>query len=356
MGRKRDAEIKYMCFITIFSLICFVVTTFITSQKRQKLKEEQVKIYRVIQAQTSTRSRNNQRNTSIKATRVEDKHRQWFSQSLSVQIDTIKAMDIKKRVISSGMSWKKMLSNSVEIVKEFNGKLYRKNESQKKLRMKAVENCAIVGNGGVLLDSRCGDEINAHDFVFRINMAPIDGFRTDVGSRVDFMALNSQGTRQLLGCMKRSTQGCTQTLRTLSMLEKGYLWFSKYTTVNLKLSSAIYEYVNTTIFVFPFRLWNTSGYPSSGLFVYSLASTMCKRISLYGFYPFKQTNDGSRLTYNYYTDIGIDEFEIGHDMPNEYELLQALHNQRILRLVTDPCPPIEKYEVRNRKHKRRTEY
>ncbi|XP_028332143.1 alpha-N-acetylgalactosaminide alpha-2,6-sialyltransferase 2 [Gouania willdenowi] len=43
--------------------------------------------------------------------------------------------------------------------------------------------CAVVGNGGILKDSKKGKEIDAHDYVFRTNGAIIKGFEEDVGSR-----------------------------------------------------------------------------------------------------------------------------------------------------------------------------
>ncbi|XP_033114095.1 CMP-N-acetylneuraminate-poly-alpha-2,8-sialyltransferase-like isoform X2 [Anneissia japonica] len=36
--------------------------------------------------------------------------------------------------------------------------------------------CAVIGNSGILLGSKCGAEIDAHDFVLRSNMAPTKRF------------------------------------------------------------------------------------------------------------------------------------------------------------------------------------
>lgn len=43
--------------------------------------------------------------------------------------------------------------------------------------------CAVVGNGGILKDSKKGKEIDAHHYVFRTNGAITKGFEQDVGSR-----------------------------------------------------------------------------------------------------------------------------------------------------------------------------
>ncbi|XP_033634339.1 alpha-N-acetylgalactosaminide alpha-2,6-sialyltransferase 2-like [Asterias rubens] len=46
--------------------------------------------------------------------------------------------------------------------------------------------CAIIGNGGVMNGSNKGEEIDAHDYVFRVNVALTKGFEKDVGSKTSF--------------------------------------------------------------------------------------------------------------------------------------------------------------------------
>ncbi|XP_008587111.1 PREDICTED: alpha-N-acetylgalactosaminide alpha-2,6-sialyltransferase 2 [Galeopterus variegatus] len=46
--------------------------------------------------------------------------------------------------------------------------------------------CAVVGNGGILNGSRQGANIDAHDYVFRLNGAVIKGFERDVGTKISF--------------------------------------------------------------------------------------------------------------------------------------------------------------------------
>nr|XP_033467589.1 alpha-N-acetylgalactosaminide alpha-2,6-sialyltransferase 2-like isoform X1 [Epinephelus lanceolatus]XP_033467590.1 alpha-N-acetylgalactosaminide alpha-2,6-sialyltransferase 2-like isoform X1 [Epinephelus lanceolatus] len=43
--------------------------------------------------------------------------------------------------------------------------------------------CAVVGTGGILNGSRMGKEIDAHDYVFRMNGAVTEGYEEDVGNR-----------------------------------------------------------------------------------------------------------------------------------------------------------------------------
>ncbi|XP_076399913.1 alpha-N-acetylgalactosaminide alpha-2,6-sialyltransferase 1 isoform X3 [Peromyscus maniculatus bairdii] len=46
--------------------------------------------------------------------------------------------------------------------------------------------CAVVGNGGILNDSHVGQEIDSHDYVFRLSGALIKGYEQDVGTRTSF--------------------------------------------------------------------------------------------------------------------------------------------------------------------------
>jgi len=58
--------------------------------------------------------------------------------------------------------------------------------------------CAVVGNGGALLTSRHGKDIDAHDAVLRMNNAPVGGRFTDyVGSKTTFNMINFHWAREI---------------------------------------------------------------------------------------------------------------------------------------------------------------
>lgn len=50
--------------------------------------------------------------------------------------------------------------------------------------------CAVVGNSGILTGSRCGQQIDRFDFVFRCNFAPTEIFKKDVGRRTNMTTFN----------------------------------------------------------------------------------------------------------------------------------------------------------------------
>ena len=58
--------------------------------------------------------------------------------------------------------------------------------------------CAVVGSGAILLNSCCGNEIDAHDFVMRSNLPILRGFEADVGTKQNITSLNIAATNTLL--------------------------------------------------------------------------------------------------------------------------------------------------------------
>uniref|UniRef100_A0A8C0Q6X8 alpha-N-acetylgalactosaminide alpha-2,6-sialyltransferase n=1 Tax=Canis lupus familiaris TaxID=9615 RepID=A0A8C0Q6X8_CANLF len=58
--------------------------------------------------------------------------------------------------------------------------------------------CAVVGNGGILNDSRVGQEIDGHDHVFRLSGAVTKGYEQDVGTRTSFYGFTAFSITQSL--------------------------------------------------------------------------------------------------------------------------------------------------------------
>ncbi|XP_019634338.1 PREDICTED: alpha-2,8-sialyltransferase 8F-like [Branchiostoma belcheri] len=56
---------------------------------------------------------------------------------------------------------------------------------------KRFKTCSVVGNGGILKGSGCGEEIDAAEFVFRCNTAPMDDiYWKDIGNRTHLVTMN----------------------------------------------------------------------------------------------------------------------------------------------------------------------
>eukprot|EP00192_Tetraselmis_astigmatica_P012298 CAMPEP_0117655768 /NCGR_PEP_ID=MMETSP0804-20121206/4453_1 /TAXON_ID=1074897 /ORGANISM="Tetraselmis astigmatica, Strain CCMP880" /LENGTH=422 /DNA_ID=CAMNT_0005462137 /DNA_START=132 /DNA_END=1403 /DNA_ORIENTATION=+ len=69
----------------------------------------------------------------------------------------------------------------------------------------SFSSCAIVGNSGRLMHASHGEEIDAHEAVFRINYAPIDSYAKYVGRRTTFDVINAVHSRALVRESHNST-------------------------------------------------------------------------------------------------------------------------------------------------------
>ncbi|XP_078663329.1 CMP-N-acetylneuraminate-poly-alpha-2,8-sialyltransferase-like [Branchiostoma floridae x Branchiostoma belcheri] len=213
--------------------------------------------------------------------------------------------------------------------------------------------CAIVGNGGILLNSSCGNEIDSNDYVIRLNMAPTRNFEQDVGRKTNMTVINWNIAKHI---PKKLSDKDTRedVLDFLSPLNHGVISYIKVVTNRIKnalqaLDTAVadsgldisltYSLDDPQVAItrvlgaalIP-KLYN----PTSGLIIYTLGTTFCDVISLYGFYPFGTDGHNRTLTYRYNEDSPVAVFT-DHDFCIEFDFLAWLNNIGAVRLVTDTC-------------------
>ncbi|KAM9519323.1 alpha-N-acetylneuraminate alpha-2,8-sialyltransferase ST8SIA3-like isoform 2-T2 [Salvelinus alpinus] len=218
--------------------------------------------------------------------------------------------------------------------------------------------CAVVGNSGVLTGSRCGPEIEKFDFVFRCNFAPTEIFRRDVGRRTNLTTFNPSILEKYYNNLL-TIQDRNNFFLSLKKLDRAILWipaffFHTSATVTrtlvdffvehrgqLKVQLAwpgnIMQYVN--------RYWKTKQLSpkrlSTGILMYTLASSMCEEIHLYGFWPFGwDPNTGKELPYHYYDKKGTKfttKWQESHQLPAEFKLLYRMHTEGLIKLTLSHC-------------------
>ncbi|CAH1238746.1 ST8SIA6 [Branchiostoma lanceolatum] len=234
--------------------------------------------------------------------------------------------------------------------------------------------CTVVGNSGVLLNSRCAKEIESSDYIFRLNLPPVGGiFTRDVGQRAHFVTINP------------------------SILTERFKYLTEEDYQNAFIRSVLAYRTNTTFYTHPFHnpLYRKTTYRAmflvrdrgngsvvrwshpdflrkvndfwkktekgikakritSGLMVTTFALSMCEETHLYGFWPYgTDLKKKNAVPYHYFKrhitvqHKVINEQEeifrrivdknLVHNMEQEFNLLVKMHEKRLLRLHVKPC-------------------
>ncbi|EMP23770.1 Alpha-N-acetylgalactosaminide alpha-2,6-sialyltransferase 2 [Chelonia mydas] len=193
--------------------------------------------------------------------------------------------------------------------------------------------CAVVGNGGILNGSRQGKEIDAHDFVFRLNGAVIKGFEDDVGTKISFYGFTVNTMKNSL--IAYGEYGFTQIPKSKDLR---YIFIPSDIRDYVMLKSAILgsrvqegydrgdEFLRSEII-------NTQyGYlymPSTGALMLLTALHTCDQVSAYGFI----TDNYRKFSDHYYErEKKPLVFYANHDMLLEAELWKSLHRTGIMKL------------------------
>ncbi|XP_002732106.1 CMP-N-acetylneuraminate-poly-alpha-2,8-sialyltransferase-like [Saccoglossus kowalevskii] len=217
----------------------------------------------------------------------------------------------------------------------------------------AFKTCAIVGNGGILRNSGCGDEIDRFDFVMRSNLQPIRGFTADAGSKASFTSISqSLMTRYRVYKNEKYVRNFTNlnTTKLLKDLEeyKGYLlWIpnSKVSNLAFQVAELLKERTSLKVLLFNAEhshkiqsFWGlTKRGLSTGMTLLSIGFSLCEEIHLYGFWPFPINYEGNPLPMHYTDDIAWSTYNKYHDYPAEFSLLTGLHRQGLLKIHTGKC-------------------
>ncbi|KAL1784215.1 alpha-2,8-sialyltransferase 8F [Sigmodon hispidus] len=210
--------------------------------------------------------------------------------------------------------------------------------------------CAVVGNGGILNKSLCGAEIDKSDFVFRCNLPPITGNATkDVGSKTNLVTVNPSIITLKYKNLKEKK---AKFLEDISTYGDAFLLLPAFSyRANTGISFKVYQTLKESnvkqkvLFFHPGYLrrlavfWKTKGVTayrlSSGLMIASVAVELCETVKLYGFWPFSKTVEDTPINHHYY-DNKLPKRGF-HQMPKEYGQMLQLHMKGILKLQFGKC-------------------
>ncbi|XP_061667069.1 alpha-N-acetylgalactosaminide alpha-2,6-sialyltransferase 2 [Syngnathoides biaculeatus] len=221
--------------------------------------------------------------------------------------------------------------------------------------------CAVVGNGGILRDSKKGEEIDRHHYVFRTNGAILAGFEEDVGVRTTHYSFS---TNTLINSMRSYAsagyRGPPRSQETRYVFlpdhDRDYLmvkaaarrtlveggrergkdptaYFGKdVTAAKLKMYHPDFVRYLRNRFL-PSQTLKTKHKniyrPSTGAVMLLAALHACDRVSAYGF----MTPQYKKYSDHYYDDkyrpVG---FFVNHDLMLEMKLWQRLHRAGLIAL------------------------
>ncbi|XP_005372934.1 PREDICTED: alpha-2,8-sialyltransferase 8E isoform X3 [Chinchilla lanigera] len=210
--------------------------------------------------------------------------------------------------------------------------------------------CAVVGNGGILKNSRCGREINSADFVFRCNLPPIsEKYTVDVGVKTDVVTVNPSIITERfhkLEKWRRPFYRVLQVYENASVLLPAF-YNTRNTDVSIRVKYVLddFESPQAVYYFHPQYLVNVSRYwlslgvrakrISTGLILVTAALELCEEVHLFGFWAFPMNPSGLYITHHYYDNVkprpGF------HAMPSEIFNFLHLHSRGILRVHTGTC-------------------
>ncbi|XP_072507732.1 alpha-2,8-sialyltransferase 8F isoform X1 [Notamacropus eugenii] len=210
--------------------------------------------------------------------------------------------------------------------------------------------CAVVGNGGILRNSVCGAEIDKSDFVFRCNLPPITGnISRDVGNKTNLVTVNPSIIGRKYGELNVNKSAF---LNSIAIYGEAFLIlpafsFRRNTDVSFEVYHTLrgFKAKQKALFFHPKYLkslaqfWRTKGVNafrlSSGLMVTSAAIELCENVKLYGFWPFSKTTNDTPISHHYYdNELPKPGF---HAMPIEYREILQLHGKGVLKLQFSKC-------------------
>ncbi|XP_073402960.1 alpha-2,8-sialyltransferase 8F-like [Dendrobates tinctorius] len=213
---------------------------------------------------------------------------------------------------------------------------------------KPIRSCAVVGNGGILKSSLCGADIDQADFVFRLNLPPLN-WTQDVGTKTDIVSANPSILKDKYSSLREQRKPFINMVKAYgsALILLPAFSFAMNTEVSLRTLYSFEDFgmKNQVVFFNPQYLRSLTSYwkgiglkfkrLSSGLMLASAAFEVCEKVTLYGFWPFSEDLEGTVILHHYY-DNKLPKPGV-HSMPEEFYQYLLMHCQGALKLQLGQC-------------------
>ncbi|KAI2661456.1 CMP-N-acetylneuraminate-beta-galactosamide-alpha-2,3-sialyltransferase 1 [Labeo rohita] len=210
----------------------------------------------------------------------------WFSERFRDHVHPL--LSLNNSVLSDNIfNWWKSKANYSQVIQ----KLFSVIPGEDRYRdvgPSRCRTCAVVGNSGNLVGSFYGPLIDNHDFVMRMNKAPVEGYEKDVGNKTTHrffypesaIHLDNNTHLVVLPFKLLDIQWITSALSDGSVKRTRFKVIDKLQTnkdMVMIMHPAFIYYVRTT------WLHLRRSYPSTGFLVLMFALHICDEVSVFGF-------------------------------------------------------------------------
>ncbi|XP_071959664.1 CMP-N-acetylneuraminate-beta-1,4-galactoside alpha-2,3-sialyltransferase-like [Antedon mediterranea] len=217
---------------------------------------------------------------------------------------------------------------------------------------KACRRCIVVGNGGILSKRKLGQVIDNYDVVIRMNDAPLDKYKVDVGGKTTFRFMYPEGAYVAPGSYHKNSTIVFMTFKPLdlqwleTMLNKEKLkstkgFWKKIPMLLPKTASQVRIFNPSIIQELAFDILKLpinkgimkKNVPTTGALAIMFSLRFCDEIALAGFgYNLKDPN--SKLHYYDNNKVKIIAKSWTHNISDEQKFLRALAQFGVIHDIT----------------------
>ena len=198
-----------------------------------------------------------------------------------------------------------------------------------RLDIKGNPSIAVIGNSSILLDKEFGKEINNHDLVIRCNLARVEGFEKNVGSKTSIRCIAGKSFwYNLSEKFSAFDSNYIPSLNETLIIKANPLNPSIQGIMSNLNSKNTIHYFNEVFKNYCNSLSNSNDV-TVGFCAVVLACALSNNVSIYGFNFFREKNWGNK---HYFEKIT--PYQQGHNFEHEAEYFNELKKQNYIKIKT----------------------